>query len=134
MPWSRSGRAAADCALIHLGPRMGWISAHARPRPAQQPGDPGLVGADRAGQLAHPVLSGRLGDPAHQRGAQAAVLPRVLDQHAEAGRCGDRADVQVDDDGWDGTEVVLGNYADEAGDPGGLRPWEARVHRRVRAR
>jgi oligo-1,6-glucosidase len=45
-------------------------------------------------------------------------------------------DVQVDVDGWDGTEVVLGNYPDEVGsdDPGALRPWEARVHRRVRAR
>jgi oligo-1,6-glucosidase len=45
-------------------------------------------------------------------------------------------DVQVDVDGWAGTEVVLGSYPDEVGsdDPGVLRPWEARVHRRVRAR
>jgi oligo-1,6-glucosidase len=46
------------------------------------------------------------------------------------------ADVHADVDGWDGAEVVLGNYPDAAhpcgkGDPGALRPWEARVHRRV---
>jgi len=45
-------------------------------------------------------------------------------------------DVHVDVDGWDGAELVLGNYADAAhpcgkADPGALRPWEARVHRRV---
>jgi oligo-1,6-glucosidase len=44
-------------------------------------------------------------------------------------------DVRADVDGWDGTEVVLGNYPDEVGgDPRALRPWEARVHRRVRVR
>ena len=44
--------------------------------------------------------------------------------------------MHADVDGWDGAEVVLGNYPDAAhpcgkGDPGALRPWEARVHRRV---
>jgi oligo-1,6-glucosidase len=48
------------------------------------------------------------------------------------------ADVHADVEGWDGAEVVLGNYPDAAhpcgtGDPGALRPWEARVHRRVHA-
>jgi oligo-1,6-glucosidase len=38
------------------------------------------------------------------------------------------------DEGWAGTEVVLGNYQDAAADAGTLRPWEARVHRRVRPR
>ncbi|MDT7581025.1 MAG: oligo,6-glucosidase [Pseudonocardiales bacterium] len=46
-------------------------------------------------------------------------------------------DVHADVDGWDDAEVVLGNYPDAAhpcgkADPGALRPWEARVHRRVR--
>jgi oligo-1,6-glucosidase len=46
------------------------------------------------------------------------------------------ADVHADVGGWDGAEVVLGNYPDAAhpcgtGDAGALRPWEARVHRRV---
>jgi oligo-1,6-glucosidase len=45
-------------------------------------------------------------------------------------------DVHADVDGWDGAEVVLGNCPDAAhpcgkGDPGALRPWEARVYRRV---
>jgi oligo-1,6-glucosidase len=31
--------------------------------------------------------------------------------------------------GWEGAELLVGNYADP-GDPGALRPWEARVHRR----
>jgi oligo-1,6-glucosidase len=44
--------------------------------------------------------------------------------------------VHADVDGWDDGEVVLGNYPDAEhpcgkGDPGALRPWEARVFRRV---
>jgi oligo-1,6-glucosidase len=34
-------------------------------------------------------------------------------------------------EGWDGTELVLGNYPDAGVDVSALRPWEARVHRRV---
>jgi oligo-1,6-glucosidase len=34
-------------------------------------------------------------------------------------------------EGWDGTELVLGNYPDAGADVTALRPWEARVHRRV---
>jgi oligo-1,6-glucosidase len=45
-------------------------------------------------------------------------------------------DAHADIPGWEGAEVVLGNYPDAAhpcgkGDPGALRPWEATVHRRV---
>jgi oligo-1,6-glucosidase len=42
-------------------------------------------------------------------------------------------DVRVDiDEGWAGSELVLGNYPDAAADVATLRPWEARVHRLVR--
>ena len=44
---------------------------------------------------------------------------------------GDDASAAVD--GWDGTELVLGNYPDDGTAVTALRPWEARVHRRVRA-
>ena len=44
-------------------------------------------------------------------------------------------DVGVDiDEGWAGSELVLGNYPDAAADVLTLRPWEARVNRRVRPR
>jgi oligo-1,6-glucosidase len=44
-------------------------------------------------------------------------------------------DVRVDiDEGWAGSELVLGNYSDAAADVAALRPWEARVNRRVRPR
>ena len=47
------------------------------------------------------------------------------------------APVHADVDGWEGAELLLGNYPDAAhpcgkGDVGALRPWEARVFRRVR--
>jgi oligo-1,6-glucosidase len=32
--------------------------------------------------------------------------------------------------GWEGAELLLGNYG-EPGEPGALRPWETRVHRRA---
>jgi oligo-1,6-glucosidase len=41
-------------------------------------------------------------------------------------------EVRADIDGWDGAELVLGNYPD-GGDGCVLRPWEARVHRRILA-
>jgi len=41
-------------------------------------------------------------------------------------------EVRADVDGWDGAELVLGNHPDDLDDPGRLRPWEARVHRRIR--
>ena len=47
------------------------------------------------------------------------------------------APVHADVPGWDDADMVLGNYPDAdhpcgTGDPGALRPWEARVLRRVR--
>ena len=42
-----------------------------------------LVGGDGARQLAEARLDGGLGDPPHQRGAQPAALPGVVDEHAE---------------------------------------------------
>ena len=44
-------------------------------------------------------------------------------------------DVHADVAGWEGAELVLGNYPDAThpcgkADPGALRPWEATVHRR----
>ena len=41
-------------------------------------------------------------------------------------------EVSADFDGWDGAELVLGNYPD-GGDGCALRAWEARVHRRILA-
>jgi oligo-1,6-glucosidase len=38
-------------------------------------------------------------------------------------------DMRVEIEGWDGAELLLGNYPDDAGT---LRPWEARVYRRIR--
>jgi oligo-1,6-glucosidase len=42
-------------------------------------------------------------------------------------------DVRAEVDGWEGAELVLGNYPDGEADVAELRPWEARVHRRVQA-
>jgi oligo-1,6-glucosidase len=39
--------------------------------------------------------------------------------------------VHADVTGWDGAELLLGNYPDASDDVRALRPWEARVHRRV---
>ena len=56
---------------------------------------------------------------------------------------GEKVDAEID--GWSGSELVLGNYPDAAGrypdgsgapydgDVRALRPWEARVHRRIGA-
>ena len=46
------------------------------------------------------------------------------------------ADVRADVEGWDDAELLLGNYPDAVhpcgkADVGALRPWEARVHRRL---
>jgi oligo-1,6-glucosidase len=48
---------------------------------------------------------------------------------------GEKVDAEID--GWAGSELVLGNYPDPADMPDAvrlavLRPWEARVYRRVR--
>ena len=95
-----------------------------------------LPPADRA--AAHRAGGGarRLHDAAARRRRGLRVHPPYVDDRGEVellvlGNFSGE-EVRADVDGWDGAELVLGNYPD-GGDGCALRAWEARVHRRILA-
>ena len=104
---------------VQLQGPVGEDRRRAQAGPAQQTGDPHLVRGHGAGELTHAELHGRLRDPAHQRGAQPPVLPRVFHQHTESGARGGRRGL---DSGFDtGLDQAQVGQADRAAAVAGQR-------------
>ena len=67
---------------------VGDLRRRAKARAAEHPCDAEVVGPGHAAQLDEALLGRGVGQPSHQRGAQATALPGVLDQHRYPGRAG----------------------------------------------
>jgi oligo-1,6-glucosidase len=89
------------------------------------------------------LIALRHSEPAVAHGDFTMLLPDDEDVYAFTRRHGatellvlgnfSGKDLSAEVDGWDGAELVLGNYPDGAADVAELRPWEARVYRRAQA-
>ena len=139
MQWDTSAHAGFTTGTPWIGVNPNHLEVNA----ASQVDDPHSVFAHYRRLIAF-----RHDEPVVAHGDFTMVLPDHDTVYAFARRLDDvellvlgnfsGTDVHVDVPGWADGEVVLGNYPDAehpcgSGDPGALRPWEARVHRRVHA-